>query len=341
MTKGRAPKSPTPQSSALPDAPHTAHDHYDAQSLFGAGLEIALQHATGDHLHDLHWFRTDWQRSGALTGYATFRADGVDRPAVVKLPVPPQELAWLERLQRDRHDFGQVVPDIYACGRECGQYDLPWVVMQRMPHGPLDHTWDGTEFDLLVEAAGRFYAAAALIDEDRPPKAHNWADVIKLSRKAVRENELHESQRWNAALKTAQKHLPKWLKKWTKRPVDDWCHGDLHLANAMTMTPAPEGPAVLFDLATMRRGHWVEDAVYFEHLFWSTPSRLAGRDVVRMINTERKKHGLHTGADWPLLADIRRALLAAAAPAQHTDRPDPVHLHAALMNLEKLIKKLP
>ena len=69
------------------------------QEPFGANLEPALLEATDHRLSAIRWFRTDWQRGGALTGYAKYREeDGRDQAVVVKLPVPPGERQWLVRL---------------------------------------------------------------------------------------------------------------------------------------------------------------------------------------------------------------------------------------------------
>jgi hypothetical protein len=305
--------------------------------MFGEGLAPVLVQACGGRLTDLHWFRTDWQRGGALTGYAVYRADDGEHPVVVKLPVRPIELLWLRRLQRDRHAHGEVVPHVLAGGDVLNGYDMVWVVMARLPHGPLGPLWHGAEFDLLAEAAGRFYAAAASYPVDAPPRTEDWPSILRRARQAVHEHSVPKEQRWNKALKGLQKASKTLLAKWDARPVDQWCHGDLHLANAMTRSPPPDGPAVLFDLAEVHAGHWVEDAVYFEHLFWGHESHLAGRDVVKMISRQRKAHGLAAESDWPRLANMRRALLAGAAPAYLASEGAGPHLHGALNVLERTL----
>src|SRR5690606_21050581 len=114
-----------------------------------------------------------------------------------------------------------------------------------------------------------------------------------------------------------------------------WCHGDLHLANAMTRDAPPNGPAVLFDFAKARVGHWVQDAIYFEHLFWARPQRLKGRKLAKHIAHERKRLGLPVDPDWARLAEVYRSLLAMATPAVLDHDGDPVHLQACLSILER------
>ncbi len=325
---------------------------------FGAALEGPLIEGCGGRLSKINWFRTVWQRGGALTGYATFTDDaGTGHPVVVKLPVPPRERRWLVALQppampsleRGDESFGfarltdsygggasgggasgggvsgGVVPGVFAHGEAVGGYDFAWVVMERLPFGPLDAKWEGREFDLMVNAAVRFYTATAQtpIDPAWSVRKRDWPAILAAGRKQVQARGCAEPQRWKAALKRAAKKLDGWVETWDARAGDDWCHGDLHLGNAMSRVPhdasmgeaggvEASGGAALIDLAEVRIGHWVEDAVYLEHLFWSQPHRLHGRKLVSMMARERKARGLTTGEDWPELSQVKRALLALA-----------------------------
>lgn len=310
-------------------------------SPFGAQLEPALLEACGGRLRDIHWFRTDWQRGGAMTGYATWR-DDEDRAldAMVKLPVPPQELRWLRRLQADQHEAGDVVPHLYAGDTAIGGYDFAWVVMERLPHGPLGPHWGGAQWPLICEALARFYAAAAATPVDRKPDAEDWPDIINRARKAVREQALPNAQRWNAAHKSLGKKLGKLLKRWDGRDVKQWRHGDAHLANAMTRTAPPEGPALLFDFAEVRAGNWIEDAVYLEHLFWSRHDLVGDFKIPTAIARHRRALDLPVADNWALLASIRRALVAASTPAYLRAEGDPAHLAAALDVLESTLSQV-
>ena len=325
--------------------------------MFGAALEGALLRSCGGRLRDLRWFRTDWQRGGALTGNAIWRdGAGRDHACVVKLPIPPNELTWLERLQSgagDRAEAGgegegaggsverrQVVPVLHTGGRELGQYDLAWAVMERLPHGPLDGKWGGAEWGLLADAAARFAAAAGAHEVDREPRREDWDATAGRAREAVKTNGLPEGQRWNVALKGFAKLWKKRRGEWEGRDWRQWCHGDLHLGNAMCRTAAPGGPAVLFDLALVHAGHWVEDAVYVEHVYWGAPGRMGGQDIVKMIARARRGLGLAEEGDWPRLAELRRGCLAAAAPARIATSHNLNYLHAALERLEGVNEKL-
>jgi hypothetical protein len=96
----------------------------------------------------------------------------------------------------------------------------------------------------------------------------------------------------------------------------------------------------LIDFAAVHAGHWVEDAIYFEHLLWANPQRLGDQNIARMISLQRKQEGLPGESDWPDLANIRRVLLAAAAPAYMRSEGDPRYTSAALNVLERTLSQV-
>jgi len=326
----------TESASQSPPQPSESTEPTDGE-LFGANLEPVLQQACAGRLSPIRWFRTDWQRGGALTGAADYASDdGHAHPVVVKVPVPPRERYRLTELQGEF----DVVPRVYAHGEQLNGYDLAWVVMEALPHGPLSPDWAGAEFDLLTEAAGRFYAAteAVIPPRDSSRMDRDWARLLELAQKQVRHGSVPEAGAWKQALKKAGRKLEDWLAQWQQRPIEQWCHGDLHLANAMTRSAPPAGPAVLLDLAQVRPGHWVEDAVYFEHLYWARPDRLGGRKLCKQIAKQRKALGLELDPHWAEYARIKRALLAMTTPARLDQDGDPRHLPAVLELLERHVK---
>lgn len=318
-----APRSPSPEPvpNDMPISP------------FGASLAPVLLELCEGRLTDLNWFRTDWQRGGALTGYADWRDEqGNHHQAVVKFPVPPTERRWLVQLSSD-----DVTPRVFAHGSELGGYDLAWIVMERLPHGPLGTPWGAEGYELLAEAAANFYARARLIPQGDPPVHRDWPAQLKLAKQSISRDTIANSQRWRSALKKAGKKLPTWLKTWQARDTGFWCHGDLHPGNAMSRYAAPDGPAVLFDLACVHPGHWVEDAIYLEHLYWSSPQSLGGAKPVKRIAHYLRDYGLAPGSNWPELANIYRALLAMTAPAYLSADKGSAHAAAALNVLERLV----
>lgn len=297
----------------------------------GAALEPVLKKTCDGRLSDLSWFRTDWQRGGALTGYATYRdeADQAHR-VVVKLPVPPAERHWLVALQSHDH----VVPQVHRHGDTLNGYDLAWVVMEALPHGPLGSAWQGREFDLLIEAAARFYAATATHPPLGQPDGRDWIDLVGRTRKQLQSASLPNVQRWRKALKKNKSKLKQAVALWQDRPLSDCCHGDLHLANAMTRVPAPDGPAVLLDFARVRPGHWTEDAIYLEHLYWHATDHPGTHKLAKRIADQRKQHHLPLDADWPRYAQAKRILLAMTAPLRIEHMPHVRQLEVALEIVE-------
>jgi len=313
-----------------PQSSYQQESATDSINSMGDTFAYLLMGHTQGKLSKVRWFRTDWQRGGALTGFGQWDDGEQIQEVVVKLPVPPVERNWLIHAQ----NFENVSPKLFAHGDSLGGYDLAWVIMERMPHGPLNHHWQGREFDLLVEALGRFYAAGEHLPLTGRPDGRNWHDILQRSRDQLHKQSIPQSQRWSAALKQAHRKLDHWLEIWNQRPITGWCHGDLHLGNAMTRIPAPDGPAVLLDFAQARPGHWVEDAIYCEHLFWARRSRLGDRKLCSMLAKVRKHHHLPVDADWPRLATIKRKLLAMSTPLKLLHDGDISNLNACLEVLE-------
>lgn len=324
-SKPRAGSASQPASPAPVDSPTPV-----ASSLFGSDLGPVIRDHCDGRLSTISWFRTDWQRGGALTGYATYRQDDdTERAVVVKLPVPPRERRWLVQLQG-----ASVVPQVFAHGEELGGYDMAWVVMERLPFGPLGNEWGPGAFDLLVDAMVQFSKAAGQVDGTDEPRVRDYAAICDEARACVQRHGVPNEQRWNKALKSASHHLRDWLTVWNDRDCGHWCHGDIHLGNAMTRTAPPAGPAVLLDFAEVHAGHWIEDAVHLEHLYWSRRDKLDGRKICKLVARQRKANQMNVDEDWVKLAAIQRALIAMCTPVILRHVGDPLHVEAALAVLE-------
>lgn len=314
--------TPSPANSPSDEQGHIPH---------GSKLEDELLQACHQRLIDVHWFRTDWQRGGASTGKGMILDEDLKtHHVVIKFPIPETERLWLTRLS----DAGDVVPHVYDHGDHLGQYRVNWIVMEYLPHGPLSSKWDGSEFDLLIEAYGRMAKVMNDYPVDEQPPQKDWEAILQKSRDMVHTHAIANEQRWNKALKHAHRHLKDWLTKLDDQPKDHWVHGDLHFGNALSRVEPPHGPALLIDFACVHAGHWLDDAVYLEHLYWARRDMLKGRKLCSMIARERRKHGLHVSAEWPQWAQIHRALLAMSTPAMLEHDGSPLHVQAALEVLE-------
>jgi hypothetical protein len=315
-------------------SPNALHSPSDEQGHLPSGheLEDEIRQACNGRLIDFHWFRTDWQRGGASTAKGLFIKNDLETVnVVIKFPIPAVERLWLKRLSDAGDD---IVPEVFAHGDRLGNYAIDWIVMEYLPHGPLSSKWDGMEFDLLVEAYGRMADAMDQFKVDEEPPGKDWEAIWHKSRENVHAHAIANEQRWNKALKQAHRHLKDWLIKLDDQPIDHWVHGDLHLGNALSRVAPPSGPALLIDFACVHAGHWLDDAVYLEHLYWARRDMLKGRKLCSMIAKQRKQHGLRVCADWPQWAQIHRALLAMSTPAMLEHDGSPAHVEAALEILE-------
>lgn len=309
-----------------------------AGPALGQGLEPFLREACEDRLGPVTWFRTDWQHGGAATGRARLRLeDGSEAEVVVKLPVSLTELRWLDRLQSAPDPLP--VPKLFASGVSLDGYDLAWVVIEWLPYGPLGTRWHEQHIHRTCEAAATFHAEAAKHEVDRDLRIEDWSDLLSRSRKAIRTQAIIGVNHWKTAHKALARKLNDLVSEWRARSPIGWLHGDLHLANAMGREALDSGPVCLIDLAEVRPGHWIEDAIYLERLHWARPARLKNNSPIKHLAAARKARGLEVGSDYPRLADIRRALYAATAPA-FLRTEGGAHLDASLEQLQHALDRL-
>ena len=301
-----------------------------------------LYRACEGHLKDVHWFRTDWQRGGAATGRATWQGkDGESHDVMVKFPIRARELLWTRRLQLPGDDQQPVVPHLYASGSSLESYDLAWLVIEWLPFGPLGKRWHVDHVSRTIEAATRFHQEAdAFVVEKEKARVEDWNALCEHSVRGIRRNHITEEALWLSLLDRLRDNLPPMVDRWRERDADHWIHGDLHLANAMSRVAAASGDVTLIDLAEVRPGHWVEDAVFLERRLWASPERLEATRPVHTMAKARMARGLPTEKDCEPLADIRRALMAATTPAFMKTEGHPRFLTACRKQLAAALDRL-
>jgi Phosphotransferase enzyme family len=305
-----------------------------------AALEPALCRACDDALGPIRWFSADWQHGGASTGYSTYEFDDGPREVVVKIPLGPVEYRFTTELSKREGPTPRV-----ACGGvELGGADLAWVVLERIPGKPLKADPDTKSIrEVLVATAQLHYLAQQIRPVPLERKLAPWADLLETAREHVHHNPIPHQQQWNEQIKRVQRVSDSLVSRWRARPINTWCHGDLHLGNAMrrdAKSPWGKPGVVLLDLGHMHPGHWVEDAVYFERVSWGRDGALAKARPVSQIGKARKKLGLKDDdGSANELADIRRVLTAACAPAFLAREGAPRYLEAALHILETLLPR--
>jgi aminoglycoside phosphotransferase (APT) family kinase protein len=323
-----------------------------AGSDLGRSLQPALERACRGKLTNIRWFKTDWQRGGAATGFADAMVvrDSVEgweteRQVVIKAPI-----GWTEyRALRDLGHTTAPTPRVLMMGTELEPYDFAWVVMERIPGHPIATRLDDDPkhvFDMLADAVARFYmhCHACWGVPDSVPIRYDWNRLLGRAIASLGDNPtIAHQERWLSAIEHTRSILDRLLAVWRSRSTETWCHGDLHPGNAMIRPPGSpwgEPGVVLLDFAEMRPGHWVEDAVYLERLFWAREPVSRATDPVQQIAEARARHGLVVEDNYGELADIRRLLRAAAAPAFVHMEGHPVYLNACLERAEAVLARL-
>lgn len=343
----------------MPGDHHHPQHTFDQHSL-GESLAPALIEACEGRLGNIEWFRSVWQRGGAATGLATWRDPRLGdepREVVVKIPVGPSEHGWTVQLGGVDHgvfDGAEAcalpTPRVLACGESIAGYDLAWLVLERLPGKPLNTQPSSEAFDRLLRAAARFQQAAERCRPIGPaPTPPDWAAHIAKAREHLRDGVIAEQQRWNEALKRVQKLAPRLIERWNARPINAWCHGDLHLGNAMNR----DGPSrvgqdgerlpqtcVLIDLALVHPGHWSEDALYLERQYWGHDQALCGIKPVAALAKARRELGMSNGEDHSTIANIRRVLAAACVPLLLDREGNTRYVHGALEVLDRILPQL-
>lgn len=330
----------------------------DAHGL-ALALIPALRESCQGRLGEVQFFRSSWQRGGAETAFSTWRLETDEvMPVILKLPVGPNEFRWTTTLGKcdlrhwhDRHEHLASTPRLIASGLDLGGYDLAWVILERLAGEPLHHHLDAQcVTDLLAAAADFQHLASTLcpVQQEKPPPSPDWEGLLHKAREACRAHAIPEWNHWNETIKRVQKALPVLRGKWESRSINSWCHGDLHPGNALRRPLDPEESAslrthglVLIDLALVHAGHWVEDALYLERQFWGHPEMLHGVKPVGTLAKLRREKGLDANDDYAELANLRRVLMGACAPAVlEQEGGSPKYLHAALEVLDRSLPQV-
>ncbi len=328
----------------------------EVESL-GVSLGPALHDACGDRLGDIEWFQSAWQKSGAATGRTYWRLpNGRVIDAIVKVPVGYREFYWSTRLGEVDPmwwESGECqrlpVPRMLASGVELGGYDIAWLVEEKVAGKPVSKRMDRDSIEQLFFAAARFHARAREVkpaERSAPAGEPDWRAVLRRARTRCIDNRIDQTDAWVNAIDAADRILPALLDRWHRRPMDTWCHGDLHPGNAMIREGCMDASAgqpgdrrcgVLIDFSLVHPGHWVEDALYLERMYWGHEHLLCGIEPLRCLAEHRLLLGLHADGVDDELADIRRLLMGVTSPAFLHHENDPVYLGAALDKANGLI----
>lgn len=303
-------------------------------------LMPALKDACEGRLSEISFFRSEWQRGGGSTAFAQYiTPEGKSIPVVIKLPVGYTEYRWTTALSRlQEQEPSPVTPRVIAAGTDLGDHHFAWLVIERLPGSPIAAALDEASVKSLLKSTARLQQ---LFEQIEPAtiaaraKPVDYEKMIERSREAVKRSAIlspHDAQVWNNELYAVHKALPMMLNKWEHRQFIDWCHGDLHGGNALRR---PDGTIALIDLALVHSGHWIEDALYLERVYWARPGGLFGINVIKELAAHRRALGLHCDGDYGMLAAVRRVLTAACAPALIEREGNRLYLDAAMDMIRK------
>lgn len=323
----------------------------------GPALEHALHDGCAGRLGHIEWFHAAWQRGGAATGFAVFReqAGGASVPVMVKAPVGPAEYRWtvslseLAQTDPDIQRLGAPTPRVLAHGMELGGYDMAWLVVERLLGGHPSRHLGVQGVEAMMRAVLAFHMACRLskpMDTNaKPPPTPAWAQLLERGRAICHDQAIADHHPWNDALKRVQRALPLLERRWAQRPITTWCHGDVHPGNVLLRKgtggsggSGGSGGHVLIDMALVHPGFWIEDALYLERQYWGHESWLEGAKPLTVLGRLRREAGLVCESESTSLANVRRVLMAACAPAViEREGASPAYLRAALGVIHRLL----
>lgn len=237
--------------------------------------------------------RPEIQEWGSTALHFAASAIETGEPLIVKINVPEDQLWWT-------HEFTRICPEllprVYATGTQLSGVPLGWIVWERISGG-LNPSWQGREFDMLLEADVKLQRAARSLEQT----ARKAGVLRELSVEEVtRDLERGMSRRPPGPAARVLERLPQDWHWVTSVSEFEICHGDLHLANALCRATPPNGEALLIDYHPMRMPWAMEPAK--PEILNADPTRVGCRDLIIKQGQIRIKHGMST----PKASDLIR-----------------------------------
>ncbi|MDE3000071.1 MAG: hypothetical protein OXU79_13425 [Gemmatimonadota bacterium] len=221
---------------------------------------------------------------------------------IIKVGTSARENFWCTELHRRAPDL---VPGVYAAGSRLGEIDVHWLASEAIPYGPLGNSWNGREFELMLDAGIRFYQQAKLI-QDPTLQITEKAEVFVWLEGGIR-------RRCPGAVDVLLSQLDDQWAFILSKCGSETCFEDFHLCNGLMRDPPPEGErAVLIDIEPNRRP-WILDTAYLQVLNSGDRSRPGHRDLVPRMAAKRRQAGLASldGSDLETATKIALGWMAA------------------------------
>lgn len=273
-----------------------------------AFLQHRLSEELSPHVEAVTVDPQEWSGGRALHFSGTWRETG--DPVLTKVGVAAHELHWASALSEAASGL---CPTLYASGERLAHLRLRWMVLERVPFGPLGPLWLGNEFRMLLEAAVRFQKVALGL---APAKI---AEVDQVVLRGWLEEGLRRDAPGPAGV--VADRVPQDF-QWVASVCElGTCHGDAHLCNGLTRTPPPTpSPVLLIDPQPIRQP-WAFDAGYLQVCASVDKERVGYRGLIPMMSRLRAQHGLDTCADRDV-PRLSRTVLAWFAIRQWGWNPD-------------------
>lgn len=217
------------------------------------------------------------------TVHFTARDSSTDLPVVIKVGVTEAEMYWTAHLSSANP---ALFPKVFAVDYLPARADrgsAGFIASERIPYTLIGPAWAGRQTDMLLDAVATFYQAAQSVS----PQHISLLPIDEVQWWLTEGCLKNPSGDWRDVLAHAEEDYS-WLLQACEFEV---CHGDLHVGNALSRTPPPNGTALLIDLNPLLQP-WVFDAAWVEVCAWGDYSWRGTGYTIRQLAERRRGSGL-------------------------------------------------
>ena len=220
----------------------------------------------------------------SATVHFTAREVVAGQAVVLKVGVTEAERYWTTHLS---HTAPDLFPPLLAADHlpaRAGQPPIHFLALERIPYPLIGPAWEGRQTNMLLDAVARFYQAARSV----VPTHLSVLSFDEVQRWLADAGVKNPPGDWRRVFAHAEEDYA-WLAQTCPFEV---CHGDLHVGNALSRTPPPDGRALLIDLSPVRQP-WVFDAAWVEVCAWANQPQRGTGYTIRYLADRRRALGFH------------------------------------------------
>lgn len=217
------------------------------------------------------------------TLHFTARESGSGLPVVIKVGVTEAEMYWTAHLAAAGP---ALFPKVFAVDHlpaQANTGEVGFIATERIPYALIGPAWEGRQTEMLLDAVALFYQAARRV----APRHLSRLTIDGVNRWPTEGDSKNPPGDWRGVLAHAGEDYA-WLQQACSFEV---CHGDLHVGNALSRTPPPDGIALLIDLNPILQP-WVFDAAWVEVCGWGEYARRGMGHTIRGLADRRNGLGL-------------------------------------------------